>query len=120
MKTMFGYPQLVPPEIDIAHISKVIDLATGTGAWVLDFASLPDVRDRNIQVFACDISTEKFPQAEEQGTNKINFFQHDITEPFPDELLETFDLVNVAFLCFALTEQGWKSALQNIYQLLSK
>jgi hypothetical protein len=76
-QTMFGYPQLVPPEVDIAHISKVIDLATGTGAWVFDFASLPEVRDRNIQVFACDISTAKFPRSQQDSTPSSS-----ITEPF--------------------------------------
>jgi SAM-dependent methyltransferase len=120
MKTVFGYPQLVPPEINIAHISRVIDIATGTGVWALDFASLPGVRDGNIQVFACDISTAKFPRIEEQEAKNITFFHQDITEPFPDELLGTFDLVNLAFLCYALTEQGWKRTLQNIYHLLSE
>jgi ubiquinone/menaquinone biosynthesis C-methylase UbiE len=120
MNAVFGYPQLVPPEIDIAHVSRVIDLATGTGVWALGLASLPYVRDRNVQIFACDISTAKFPRAEEQEAKKVKFFQQDITKPFPDELLGTFDLVNLIFLCYALTEEEWKRALQNIYHLLSE
>ena len=48
------------PGMDIARISRVIDIAAGTGSWAIDFASLPEVRDSNVQVFACDISSEKY------------------------------------------------------------
>ena len=118
---MFNYPNIVPPVVNVAHLSKVIDVATGTGAWALDFVSQPDLRDRGVQVFACDISTTKFPQAarDKSDVNKITFFQQDVTKPFPDEMLGTFDLVNMTYLGFALTVQGWKLALQNLRDLLS-
>jgi ubiquinone/menaquinone biosynthesis C-methylase UbiE len=119
-KIAFGYSQPVPPEINISHVSKAIDIATGTGAWALDFASLPDVRNRNVQIFACDISTAKFPPEEERKAKGINFFQQDVTELFPDELLGTFDLVNLMYLSYSLTENGWKKALKNIHGLLSE
>jgi ubiquinone/menaquinone biosynthesis C-methylase UbiE len=57
-----GHPQVIPPVIDIAHISRDINVATGTGSWAIDFASLPEVHDSNVQVLACDISSEKFLQ----------------------------------------------------------
>ncbi len=118
---MFDYPNIVPPVVNVAHLSKVIDVATGTGAWALDFVSQPDVRDCGAQVFACDISTAKLPQAarDKPDVNKITFFQQDVTKPFPDEMLGTFDLVNMTYLGFALTVQGWKLALQNLRDLLS-
>ena len=97
-----------------------MDVGTGTGAWILDFVALPGVRDRGLQVFACDISTAKFPRNDEPGVKKITFFQHDVTKPFPDELLGTFDLINICFLGYALTAQGWKVALRNLYSLLSE
>ncbi len=110
----------VPPVVNIAHVSRVIDVATGTGAWAIDFVSQSDVRDRaDVQIFACDISTAKFPQADKPDVDGINFFQHDVTKPFPDEMLGTFDLVNMACMCLALTVQGWKLALQNMRDLLS-
>lgn len=118
-KTVFDYPDIVPPVVNVAHVSKVIDVATGTGAWALDFVSQPDVRDRGVQVFACDISTAKFPQTDKPDADKITFFQQDVTKPFPDEMLGTFDLVNMTYLGFALTVQGWKLALQNLRDLLS-
>jgi len=117
-KSVFDYPDIIPPVVNVAHVSKVIDVATGTGAWALDFVSQPDVRDRGVQVFACDISTAKFPQADIPDVDKITFFQQDVTKPFPDEMLGTFDLVNMTYLGFALTVQGWKLALQNLHDLL--
>ncbi|KAI9458403.1 S-adenosyl-L-methionine-dependent methyltransferase [Lactarius psammicola] len=117
-KKVFDYPNIVPPVVNVGHLSKVIDIATGTGAWALDFVSQPDVRDRGVQVFACDISIAKFPQADKPDVKKIAFFQQDVTKPFPDEMLGTFDLVNMTYLGFALTVQGWKLALQNLHDLL--
>ncbi|KAI9458375.1 hypothetical protein BJY52DRAFT_1372589 [Lactarius psammicola] len=109
----------VPPVVNITSVNKVIDVATGTGAWALDLVSQPDIRDRGVQVFACDISTTKFPQADEPDVGRITFFQHDVTKPFPDEMLGTFDLANMTYVAFALTAQGWKLALQNMHDLLS-
>ncbi|KAH9055289.1 hypothetical protein EDB87DRAFT_1688405 [Lactarius vividus] len=116
-KTVFG-SNTVPPVVNINLVTKVIDVATGTGAWALDFVSQPNVRDRDVQVFACDISSAKFPQENNPDVDKISFFEHDVTKPFPDQMLRTFDLVNMSCMCLALTAQGWKSALQNLRDLL--
>jgi SAM-dependent methyltransferase len=119
-KSIFGHSQVIPPEIDITNVSRVIDVGTGTGVWALDFASQPEVQRRNIQIFACDIDDTKFLQGNKLAEKHISFFQQDVTKPFPDELLGTFDLVNVLLLCCALTSQGWKMALQNLRSLLSE
>ncbi|KAI9440863.1 S-adenosyl-L-methionine-dependent methyltransferase [Lactarius indigo] len=116
-KTVFG-SNTVPPVVNIKQVRKVVDVATGTGAWALDFVSRPDVRDRDVQVFACDLSSAKFPQAGNPDVDKITFFEHDVTKPFPDEMLGTFDLVNMSLMCLALTVEGWKTALQNLRDLL--
>ncbi len=96
---MFDYPNVVRPVVNVAHLSKVIDAATGTGAWVLDLVSQPDRRDRVVQIFACDISTAKFPQADKPDVDKITFFQQDVTKPFLDEMPGTFDLVHMPPAC---------------------
>ena len=118
--SVIGHPQVIPPGIDIAHISRVIDVATGTGSWAVDFASLPEVRDSNVQVFACDISSGNFLQGTNPPEKRITFFQQDLTKPFPDELLGTFDLINMAFVSYALTSQGWGISLRNLHSLLSE
>ena len=120
IKSVIGHPQVIPPEIDIARISRVIDVATGTGSWAVDFASLPEVHDSNVQIFACDISSEKFLQGNKPPAKQITFFQQDPTKPFPDELLGTFDLINLVFVSYALTSRGWEIALQNLHSLLSE
>ncbi|KAI0291030.1 S-adenosyl-L-methionine-dependent methyltransferase [Multifurca ochricompacta] len=117
-KGVFDYPQLVPPQVKTSHISKVIDAAAGTGAWAHDFASLPNVRDRDVQIFACDITTANFRRVDRPAARKINFFQQDVTKPFPNEMLGTFDLANMNYLFYDLTAQGWKTALQNLHDLL--
>ncbi|KAH9074933.1 hypothetical protein EDB83DRAFT_2354226 [Lactarius deliciosus] len=90
---MFDYPKIAPPVVNVAHVRKVTDVGTGTGAWALDFMSQPEVRGCDVQVFACDISAAKFAQADGSGVSKITFFQQDVTEPFPDDMLRTFDLL---------------------------
>ena len=120
LKSVVGHPRVIPPEIDIAHVSRVIDIGAGTGAWALDFVSLPEVYKSNIQVFACDISNEKFLKGNKPAEKQITFFQQDVTKPFPEELLGTFDLANLSFLSYALTPQGWEKALQNLRGLLSE
>ncbi|KAH9160957.1 hypothetical protein EDB89DRAFT_1914202 [Lactarius sanguifluus] len=72
-KTVFG-SNTVLPTVNINHVSK------------------PNVRDRDVQVFACDISSTKFPQEIKSDVDKITFFEHDVTKPFPDNMLRTFDL----------------------------
>jgi SAM-dependent methyltransferase len=119
-KSILGHPQAIPPGVEIANISRAIDVGTGTGAWALDFASQPEVQRRNIQIFACDIDGTKFLQGNKLAAKHVSFFQQDITKPFPDELLGTFDLVNLILLSYALTSQGWKMAIQNLRSLLSK
>ncbi|KAH9018526.1 hypothetical protein EDB85DRAFT_2294476 [Lactarius pseudohatsudake] len=112
-KTVFD-SNTVPPVVNINQVRKVIDVATGTGTWALDFVSQPNVCDRDVQVFACDLSSTKFPKAGKPDVDKITFFEHDVTKPFPDEMLRTFDLVNMSCMCLALTLQGWEPALQNM------
>jgi len=117
---VFDYPQLVPAGIDITHVSRVIDIGAGTGAWALDFLSLPCIYDRDIQVFVCDITTNNFPRGNEPEVRKIKFFEQDVTKPFPNELLGTFDLINFGLMSFVLRAQEWKAALRNVYSLLSE
>ena len=102
MKKVFGRPGLLPPQIDINKVNRVMDVAAGTMIWTLELANMPQVRSRlrplskakhsawiptfksispetsddsdsesyldeasnNIELFACDLSTAKFPSKE--------------------------------------------------------
>jgi hypothetical protein len=77
--------------------------------------SLPEVHQSDIQVSACDISDKKFLQGDMPATDKIAFLE-DVTKPFSDEPLGTFDLIRLT--CTDITRM--EMALQNLCKLLSE
>jgi SAM-dependent methyltransferase len=115
----------VPLFIDLSKVSKILDAAAGTLVWSLEVAQQTDVRKRlhdashPIRIYACDITLEKFPPSNITDPLHIETFLQDITKPFPNHMLETFDLINMKLLVLALTESGWQKALSNVYRLLS-
>lgn len=133
-KKILGRTSPLPPCIDINSVSSVLDIAAGTCIWTLDLAKLPEVSSRladasisarssrnpnaPLQLFACDISTAKFPEKEIAESVGLKTFEQDVTKPFPYDLYGTFDLVHMTLLVYALTEDGWKKALQNCKDLL--
>lgn len=134
-KKILGRTSPLPSCIDINSVSNVLDIAAGTCIWTLDLAKLPEVTSRlanaststgqsrdpkaPLQLWACDISTAKFPEKEIADSVGLKTFEQDVTKPFPSELYGTFDLVHMTLLVYALTEDGWKKALQNCKDLLS-
>ncbi|KAH9970993.1 hypothetical protein BGW80DRAFT_1460886 [Lactifluus volemus] len=61
-------------EINISHVSKAIDIATGTGAWALDFASLPDKKNakpRN-KFFQQDVTKHSQTSSLEHSTSSTS------------------------------------------------
>jgi hypothetical protein len=66
---------------------------------------VPD-RDASVQVFACNISTARFPHADEPEAKKATCFEQDITKPFPDEMFGSFGLISVNFMMHSLTTEG--------------
>ncbi|EIM91891.1 uncharacterized protein STEHIDRAFT_164316 [Stereum hirsutum FP-91666 SS1] len=134
-KKILGRTSPLPSCIDINSVSSVLDIAAGTCIWTLDLAKLPEVTSRlanaststgqsrdpkaPLQLWACDISTAKFPEKEIADSVGLKTFEQDVTKPFPSELYGTFDLVHMTLLVYALTEDGWKKALQNCKDLLT-
>lgn len=128
LKAGFGYTDTFDLPLDISSASElhILDIATGTGAWILDVVNcIPGIASRlsttapnRVTLSACDISDAKFPAELRTGSLGINFFLQDVTQPFPREMHGQFDLIHVSLLCFALTEEGWHSALRNIHDLL--
>lgn len=80
----------------------------------------PESTSKPIQLYACDISTDKFPPRDVTDALGIKTFQQDVTQPFPDELYGKFDLVQAFMLVGSLTEAGWRRALENYRRLLSR
>ena len=93
-----------------------MDAAAGTTAWALDLSDQPFASAYDL--YASDITLSKFPPQDVLQRARIKTFQQDLTKPFPEEMKGTFDLVHTSALIFALTEDGWKSMLKNVYDVL--
>lgn len=130
LKTILGYKDILELPLDISKATQdtvnILDVAAGTGSWILDVARIPEVRSRlsppsipnTVHLYACDISDAKFPGESIKDSSGVNFFLQDITKPFPENMKGKFDLVHMAMLVWALTKDGWEAALQNIYDIL--
>ncbi|KAF9458397.1 hypothetical protein BDZ94DRAFT_1313356 [Collybia nuda] len=98
------------------RVNKVLDVAAGSLAWALDVARSAD--SSKIQLYACDITPDNFPPTSVTNALSITTFVHDVTRPFPEDMIGQFDVVNMRLLMYALSEDQWKKALNNIYDVL--
>ena len=114
---------LTHPSIPIQHLQKVADVATGTGIWLLEFASNPASSSRSdgqgVRFVGFDISSQQFPSSQEHSSN-IDFVIHDMTEPFPVQYHGFFDLVNVRFLSYVIKAVELDKVVSHILQILSE
>jgi SAM-dependent methyltransferase len=127
-QTALGHGQSVRLPLDPSQVETVLDIAAGTGSWILGVAHDPIIASRlssptdKLKLLACDLSLAKFPPKLTSGTSnpKIRVFQQDVTQPFPEELRGTVDVAHMSILVWALTQHGWERALRNIYDVLSE
>jgi chemotaxis methyl-accepting protein methylase len=83
--------------------------------WVSEVAaSLP-----NAKFDAVDISADQFPPESFQPSN-VHFWTHNCFEPFPDEYLGQFDIVNARFWLCIVNDDVADKLLDNFLTLLSK
>jgi hypothetical protein len=59
-----------------------------------------------------------FPSKDALPEN-IAFHDQNLLEPFPDEYLERYDVVNVRVMVVALSSNEWEPAVRNMMTLLS-
>ncbi|KAJ7587892.1 hypothetical protein C8J56DRAFT_1049952 [Mycena floridula] len=116
---------ILPTCLTDFRFSKVLDAAAGTCAWALDFASIPEAKERLrpdssdlLELYACDLTSAKFPSQSIAESISLRMFEQDLTKPFEPQFYSTFDLINMRLLVAALTEHGWMSALQNVWKTL--
>ncbi|TGJ79736.1 hypothetical protein E0Z10_g9028 [Xylaria hypoxylon] len=105
---------LLPPHIASALSAsptppKILEIATGTAVWLSEVAkTLPS----NAEFVGLDFDTSKFPSSLPPN---ITLRQADMFKPFPSDLHEKFDVVNVRLIIFALKEgQGTDLLLTSI------
>lgn len=97
-----------------AQPTRVLDLGTGSGSWLLDIAeSLP----RSVELLGLDVSADHFPEASKLPPN-VRLEIHDALDPLPDDLLGTFDLVNVRLLALGLQSAQYGVVAKNVYDAL--
>ena len=125
-KAASGRETAVPSGIDLSRATRILDIAAGNLVWTLDVAAHPDIKPRlsrdcssHVELFACDVSSKQFPPQDILDSFGIQTFEHDVTTPFPDQYEGSFDLVHMSMLVAALSQSGWKKALDNVQRLLS-
>jgi hypothetical protein len=59
-----------------------------------------------------------FPRGNELPEN-ITFHHQNLLEPFPDEYIGDYDVVNVRVMVVALSSDEWEPAVRNLMTLLS-
>lgn len=109
---------LVPTDIS-THLAtiptpRIADVGTGTAAWLIDIATqLPPTS----VLAGFDVTRDTLPPPDSRPAN-FTFYNHNATEPFPEEHVGTYDLVHVRFLMYALKKHEWAVVAQNLYALL--
>lgn len=114
----------LPASVDPTSLSRVLDVAAGSLAWILELATLPEIKSKiaksEIELYACDLTAAQFPSQDVLDDAKIITFFQDVTAPFPTEMHGTFDLVNMRLMSVALSKNNWVKAVRNLRDLLSE
>ncbi|PQE28130.1 UMTA methyltransferase family protein [Rutstroemia sp. NJR-2017a BBW] len=93
---------------------RIADVGTGTGIWLLE---LSDTCPTTAQLDGFDISPAQFPPKEWLPEN-VNLFIQDIFKPFPQEMIGTYDMVNLRFALCYVNDEDAEPLLANLISLL--
>jgi len=105
-----------PEQADLSTIHDVLDVACGSGVWVITTAQMyPHMQVVGIDSNANLIDNAR-TQAQATGTNNAHFTQmHPLQRlDFPDD---TFDLVNVRFVASFVPKETWSTLLQECLRI---
>ncbi|KAF5344795.1 hypothetical protein D9758_014421 [Tetrapyrgos nigripes] len=96
--------------VTLGDNAVVLDVGTGAGSWVLDFAqTVPP----SVSIHAVDISTTFFPTIHPQN---IVFAKHSGTA-LPQTWTDKFDFINQNLLAGCLTGDDWIQNLQELFRV---
>ncbi|KAK0193400.1 S-adenosyl-L-methionine-dependent methyltransferase [Armillaria mellea] len=102
----------VLPPVVLMPGDRVLDSATGSGAWAL---SLAEEVPSSVSLTAIDIQSKIFPESFPQN---VEFLLHSVMD-LPSQWTDTFTLVNQRFLYAALTGPQWKVALGELHRVVA-
>ncbi|KAI1199401.1 S-adenosyl-L-methionine-dependent methyltransferase [Nemania serpens] len=104
-------PREIMDDIESRPSPRVADVCTGTGIWAISAAeALPGA-----EVYGFDIDVSKF--AMDLPPN-VQLHYGNVFEPFPSELLGTFDVIHARFLVSLLKKEDWVPVARNFMTLL--
>ncbi|KAG0158081.1 hypothetical protein PDIDSM_5594 [Penicillium digitatum] len=112
LQANIGY--LLHPVIKQHDRMRIADVGTGTGIWLRELAA---VLPGTCQLDGFDLSDVMFPGKNARPEN-ITFHHQNFLEPFPDEYLGAYDVVNVRLMVVALSYDEWEPAVRNLMTLL--
>ncbi|KAK6401114.1 hypothetical protein LTR95_019227, partial [Oleoguttula sp. CCFEE 5521] len=115
-KATVAYPSLLHPRI-IEFIASmqahIADVATGTGAWLLDLAAMPE-HARHTYI-GLDISSAQFPAT---YPSNVTFGGLNIFDLLPAEYHSYFDVIHVRLLVLGLAGEQWHTTARNLLAML--
>ncbi|KAL7910594.1 S-adenosyl-L-methionine-dependent methyltransferase [Trichoderma velutinum] len=104
----------INPKIPITSQTKIADLGTGTGVWLLDVATqVPST----VQLDGFDISDGQFPH-KSNVPNNVNFRITDALSKVPDDLVAKYDVVHIRYLGPIVRRGNTEPIIQHAMHLL--
>ncbi|KAL6892006.1 S-adenosyl-L-methionine-dependent methyltransferase [Trichoderma evansii] len=104
----------IDPEIPITPDTKIADMGTGTGIWLLDVAEqVPST----VQLDGFDISDKQFPHKANRPDN-MNFRALDAFSQVPDDLMGKYDIVHLRLWCCIVKDSNTAALIQHATELL--
>ncbi|KAI1179000.1 hypothetical protein F4777DRAFT_535249 [Nemania sp. FL0916] len=111
-KDVFGY-NIHPKILQQGGLSKIADVAAGTGIWLLDVSSQLDPAP---ELLALDADITQVPPKEWCPPN-FSIRSWDMFTEVPDDLIGQFDLVNIRLLVWVISDDP-TPVLRNLIKLL--
>ena len=109
---------ILPASLDLSNIHRVLDVACGVGAWVIDIAR----RHPAMQVIGIDKSQYFIQQARtmavSQQVTNATFIVQDMHHLEGENLTsDSFDLINIRFIAAKITSREFPPLLQSLVNL---
>ncbi|KAF2476362.1 uncharacterized protein BDR25DRAFT_277426 [Lindgomyces ingoldianus] len=95
--------------------ARIADVGCGTGIWMTEMAkSSPST----YQFDGYDISSAQFQSTDTLPPNVSLNSESDFKKSYPENLVGTYDLVNIRLIIISMGEGVWESTLRNVLTLL--
>ncbi|KAF5318603.1 hypothetical protein D9619_010821 [Psilocybe cf. subviscida] len=104
--------RVVVPPVEFNEGSEVLDIATGSGAWVLDFAARYPSADLT-KIICIDIGDALFPKSHPPNMT----FQANSALQMPLEWTDRFTLVHQRLIIGGVKYDEWEALIQDIYRV---